>query len=173
MSLYDLAEQALDTGVRTGSFGEHEQNMRRFGMLLGIGNADQLAGGELLTSVQNRMALIMRNPDSGMGMPGAVSDRDLTFLKDAQIGMNRTPEGNRQMLQAFRLLEQRKLEIAQLADAYVEQHGQLDVGFNKIVKRYAAENPLFPLSANRPAGSTNDPTSMSDDELLRALQGGE
>ena len=114
------------------------------GLALGIGNADKIAGGELLTAVQNRMALQMRSPDSGMGMPGAVSDRDLTFLKEAQIGLDRTPEGNRKMLDAFRKLEQRKLEIAQLADQYIQQNGRLDAGFNQAVRQYAAANPMFP-----------------------------
>ena len=144
LGLYDLAQAGLDSGVRTGSFGGAEQAVRQMGLALGIGNADKIAGGELLTAVQNRMALQMRSPDSGMGMPGAVSDRDLTFLKEAQIGLDRTPEGNRKMLDAFRKLEQRKLEIAQLADQYIQQNGRLDAGFNQAVRQYAAANPMFP-----------------------------
>lgn len=144
LGLYDLAQAGLDSGVRTGSFGGAEQAVRQLGLALGIGNADKIAGGELLTAVQNRMALQMRSPDSGMGMPGAVSDRDLTFLKEAQIGLDRTPEGNRKMLDAFRRLEQRKVEIAQLADQYVQQKGRMDAGFNQAVREYADANPLFP-----------------------------
>lgn len=144
LGLYDLAQAGLDSGVRTGSFGGAEQAVRQMGLALGIGNADKIAGGELLTAVQNRMALQMRSPDSGMGMPGAVSDRDLTFLKEAQIGLDRTPEGNRKMLDAFRRLEQRKVEIAQLADQYVQQKGRMDAGFNQAVREYADANPLFP-----------------------------
>lgn len=144
LGLYDLAQAGLDSGVRTGSFGGAEQAVRQMGLALGIGNADKIAGGELLTAVQNRMALQMRSPDSGMGMPGAVSDRDLTFLKEAQIGLDRSPEGNRKMLDAFRRLEQRKVEIAQLADQYVQQKGRMDAGFNQAVREYADANPLFP-----------------------------
>ncbi len=144
LGLYDLAQAGLDSGVRTGSLGGAEQAVRQMGLALGIGNADKIAGGELLTAVQNRMALQMRSPDSGMGMPGAVSDRDLTFLKEAQIGLDRTPAGNRQMLDAFRKLEQRKVQVAQLADQYIQKNGRLDAGFNQAVRKYADENPLFP-----------------------------
>lgn len=152
MGMYDLAEQALSSGVRTGVAGESELNLRRFAQTIGVGDADKVAGGELIRAIQNRMALIMRSPDSGMGMPGAVSDRDLTFLRDAQIGLDRTPEGNRKMLAAFRALEQRKVEISRLADEYIAEHGRLDFGFNRAVRDYAAANPLFNVpSQSQPA----------------------
>ena len=154
LGLYDIAQSALDTGMRTGVMGGGEQAVRQLGLAMGIGDADKVAGAELLTSVTNRMALQMRNPDSGMGMPGAVSDRDLRFLKDAQIGLDRSPEGNRRMLEAFRALEQRKVEVAALADQYIEQNGRLDVGFNKMVREYAETNPMFDerASADVPEG---------------------
>lgn len=143
LGMYDIAEQAFNSGVRTGVGGEAELGLRRMGQALGIGDADKIAGGELVRSVQNRLALTMRNPDSGMGMPGAVSDRDITFLKDSQVGLDRSPEGNRQMLEAFRKLEQRKIEIAELADQYIQKNGRLDTGFNDAVREFADANPMF------------------------------
>ncbi|MGE8690911.1 MAG: hypothetical protein ACN6PJ_27460 [Achromobacter sp.] len=157
MGMYDLAEQALASGVRTGVGGEAELNLRRFAQSIGVGDADKVAGGELVRAIQNRMALIMRSPDSGMGMPGAVSDRDLVFLRDAQIGLDRTPEGNRKMLAAFRALEQRKVDVARLADEYIAEHGRLDFGFNRAVRDYAAANPLF----NAPAAGSTEPAQRT------------
>lgn len=144
LGMYDIAEQALASGLRTGFGAEAEQSLRRMGQAMGL-DVDEaaLAGGELLTSVTNRMALQMRNPDSGMGMPGAVSDRDLQFLRDAQIGIDRSPAGNVRMLRAFRAMEERKVELAQMADEYIEKNERLDIGFNEQVRRYAAQNPLF------------------------------
>ncbi|OQM76458.1 phage tail tip lysozyme [Manganibacter manganicus] len=151
LSMYDLAEQALTSGVRTGFGAETELNLRQLGASMGIDtDPDKLAGGELIRSIQNRMALLMRSPSGGMGMPGALSDRDIKFLKDAQIGLDRSPEGNRKMLEAYRAMEQRKIEIAQLADQYVQDHGKLDAGFNQDVRNYAKANPLFP---EQPQGS--------------------
>lgn len=143
LGLYDIAETALDSGLRTGALGGAEQTLRRFAQAMGIENSDAIAGGELLSAVTNRMALMMRNPDSGMGMPGAVSDRDLRFLTDAQIGIDRSPEGNRRMLAAFRAIEQRKIDIARLADQYIQQNGRLDTGFNQMVRDFAEANPMF------------------------------
>lgn len=144
LGMYDLAEQALKSGVRTGVGAEAELTLRQFGAALGLDtDAEKLAGGELIRAIQNRMALTMRSPDGGMGMPGALSDRDIKFLKDSQVGIDRSPEGNLRMLKAFRAMEGRKIEIARLADQYIEQNGRLDSGFNKMIREFAEANPLF------------------------------
>lgn len=160
IEMYDIAQTALDSGLRTGFGAETEMALRRIGQSMGLDtNPEKIAAGELLTTVQNRMALMMRNPDSGMGMPGAVSDRDLKFLKDSQIGMDRTPEGNRRMLAAFRAIEQRKLEMAELADLYLKKNKRLDAGFNAMVREYAEANPLFTpetIGAPQDEGATYD-----------------
>ena len=146
----DLAQSALESGVRTGFGAETEQGLRRLGASLGIGDVDKVASGELLSAVQNRMALQMRNPDSGMGMPGAMSDADREFLKASQLGLDKTPGGNKAMLTAARVLENRKLEVARMADDYVEKNGRLDPGFNKLVRDYAEKNPLFAVQTPQP-----------------------
>lgn len=150
LGMYDLAEQALNSGVRTGFGAEAELTLRQMGAAMGLEtDPEKMAGGELIRSVQNRMALLMRSPDGGMGMPGALSDRDIKFLKDSQIGIDRSPEGNRRMLEAYRLMEQRKIDLAALADQYVMENGRLDSGFNRYVKQWAEQNPLFPQAPLR------------------------
>ncbi|QFY77525.1 hypothetical protein DUD43_07400 [Alcaligenes faecalis] len=163
MGMYDLAEQALNSGVRTGLGADAEITLRQLGAAMGMNTEpEKLAGGELVRAVQNRMALLMRSPDGGMGMPGALSDRDIRFLKDSQIGIDRSPEGNRAMLQAFRAMEKRKIEMAQLADQYIQENGRLDAGFNRTLREFAEANPIFdpgqPLT-----GGTRD--SQLDDIL--------
>ncbi|MBC2768556.1 hypothetical protein [Pusillimonas minor] len=153
MGMYDLAEQALDSGVRTGFGADTEIGLRQFGAALGIDTSpEKLAGGELIRAIQNRMALAMRSPDGGMGMPGALSDRDIQFLKDSQVGIDRSPEGNRRMLQAFRAMEKRKIELSKLADDYIEKNGRLDTGFNAAVRQYANQNPLFESAGSAVSG---------------------
>jgi len=144
LNQYDLAKEALDTNVKTGTFGETEQYLRKLAVSIGIGDEEsvnKVAGGELLKTVTNRMALLMRNPDSGMGMPGSVSDRDLTFLKEAQVSLGTS--NPRAMIEAFERIERRKIEIADLADAYVKKHGMLDAGFDAEVRAFADKNSLF------------------------------
>ncbi len=167
LGMYDLAEQAFDSGVRTGFGAETELTLRQLGAAMGIDtDPEKLAGGELIRSVQNRMALMMRSPDGGMGMPGALSDRDIKFLKDSQIGIDRSPEGNKRMLQAYRLMEQRKIEIARIADEYVQQNGRLDAGFNSYLRDYANANPLFETATN------DAPRQIMDVEDYKRLPSG-
>lgn len=157
LAMIDLAEGALNSGVRTGLGADAELTLRQFGKAIGLNVDDEkLSGAEMIRAIQNRMSLIMRSPDAGMGMPGALSDRDIKFLKDSQIGIDKSPEGNRRMIKAFRALEMRKVEIARMADDYVMEHGRLDAGFNKLVREYAANNPLFAdveAEVNTPAQS--------------------
>lgn len=173
LSMYDLAEQALTSGVRTGFGAETELNLRQLGAAMGIDtDPEKLAGGELIRSIQNRMALLMRSPSGGMGMPGALSDRDIKFLKDAQIGLDRSPVGNRRMLEAYRAMEQRKIEISQLADQYVQDHGKLDAGFNKAVREYAKANPIFPENPQG-SGAVRGPGGATGRQRARNPQTGE
>ncbi len=170
LGMYDLAEEAMNTGIRTGIGGEAELTLRQIGAAMGMDtDPKKLAGGELIRAVQNRMALTMRSPDGGMGMPGALSDRDIKFLKDSQIGIDRSPEGNRRMLTAFRAMEQRKMEIAQLADEYVESNGRLDAGFNRVVREYAKNNPLF---ADEQGKSDRSPRKITSPDEFNALPSG-
>lgn len=143
LDMYDLVEQGLNTDVTTGKLGETELQLRKFGQYLGLDtDVTKIGGGELIKSVQNRMALLMRNPDSGMGMPGSVSDKDIQFLKESQVGIDNSPQGNRAMLEAFRRLEKRKIEVADMAEAYAEKNGTLR-GFQKQLREYSEANPLF------------------------------
>jgi len=171
MGMYDLAEQALNSGVRTGFGAEAELNLRQLGSAMGLDtDPEKMAGGELIRSIQNRMALLMRSPDGGMGMPGALSDRDIKFLKDSQIGIDRTPEGNKRMLQAYRAMEGRKIDIARLADQYVEENGRLDSGFNQAIRKWAAANPLFSDEVFRGAGTTTGRTRARNPKTGEILE---
>lgn len=141
---FDIVAAGIDSGVRTGTLGEAELSLRKIGQLIGVNDADdpKVVGGELIQKVSNRMALLMRNPESGMGMPGSVSDKDIEFLKQSQIGLGTSSEGNKQSLEIFRRIERRKIAIAQLAEDYVAKNGSLK-GFNRAATEYNEANPMF------------------------------
>lgn len=143
LTMYDAVEKGIETGVRTGALGESEQSLRKFGQMLGLDtDPNKIAGGELVTAIQNRMALQMRNPESGMGMPGSLSDKDIEFLKAAQIGMGTSESGNKTLLDVYRRLAKRKIELADLADRHADEFGSLR-GFNQAATKFNEENPLF------------------------------
>ena len=49
---------------------------------------------ELIRTVSNEMALRLRNPESGLGLTGNTSNKDLDFLKASVVGLGRTEQGN-------------------------------------------------------------------------------
>lgn len=126
----------------TGALAPYENALRSYGAALGIGDAATVGAGELAQSVQNRMALMMRNPDGGMGMPGALSDADRKFLVASQPGIDKTPAGNRRMIEIMKRLEQRKIQISEMAAEWVGTNGTMK-GFEQQLNKWANANPLF------------------------------
>lgn len=143
-------KEALASGVRTGFGAEVEQSIRRVGRALGIGDADKAAAGELLQAVGNQLALNVRSPVGGAGMPGAMSDADREFLRQIPPGLNKTPEGNKKLIDIAEAKAKREVEIERLADEYVAEHGAIDSGFKAVVREYADTHPMFPEGLNTP-----------------------
>jgi hypothetical protein len=141
---YDLVQKALDAGLETGATADAVAAARRIGLAAGL-DVDQskLQGAELIKAVTNQMALTMRNPESGMGMPGSLSDKDIQFLKQANVGIDTSTGGNKTLLKAFRAIQERRIEVGKLANQYVKDHKQLDAGFDDLVTNYNEANPIF------------------------------
>lgn len=169
--LLDEVEQAADTGIYTGFGGESVQELRKFGTAIGLVPPEGAKEGELITMIQNRMALTTRSPDGGLGMPGALSDKDIKFLKAMQPGLNMTPEGIKNTVRIYRALEKRRMEIADLATDYAIANDGLDYGFDKTVREFAKNNPLFPDEA--PPGAPQTPAAkIQSDAEYDALPSG-
>lgn len=142
---YDLIQKGLDSGVTTGALGESELQLRKFGQYLGIADAEdakKIAGGELIQKISNKMALLMRNPESGMGMPGSLSDKDLSFLRDSQVGLSTSAAGNKLSLEVFKRMENRKVDMAAAADDWVEKNGTMK-GFTTYWRDWSKSHPMF------------------------------
>ena len=140
----DAAEQIIASGLYTGAGGEAYHNLiRRPLAALGISGGEYVAAGELLQKIQNEMALVMRSPDSGMGLPGSASDKDIQFLKDAQIGLGRSPEANMKFIDMARKVKQRQIDVANMASEYINQNGKLDQQFYLKLRQWSNENSMF------------------------------
>ena len=134
--------EGVDTGKFTGTTLEIKKAAKAAGIDLGV--PDNVGALEAARALTSELALLARNPDSGMGMPGAMSDADRSFLVNMQPGIEQTPEGRRLMIDAAVKMERRKQDIARLAREY--KNGQLDNGFFQVVQEYANANPLFPAA---------------------------
>jgi len=117
-------------------------SIRKAGRALGF-KTDNVGDEELFLSIVNRYALQLRSPESGMGMPGAMSDNDIIFLKSLVPNLANEPEGSVLIIEAMRLKRQRAIDLGRLAQEYLEKHRIMGPGFFKVVRKFAAENPLF------------------------------
>lgn len=141
---YALAEKALDSGLETGTGADMMLAARKAGQFLGVDvDEGKIAAAETMKAAANQMAMIKRNPESGLGLPGSVSDRDLQFLKDADFNLGTSEAGNRVLIKVARKIAERNEEVASMAAEYVEKNGNLDAGFEKQLRDYAKANPLF------------------------------
>jgi hypothetical protein len=140
----DAVERALDTGVRTGTAAEAELGLRKVAQVFGIGDAEKIAGGELVQAITNKLALQVRAPGGEAGgMPGAMSDADREFLRQTVPGLLRTPEGNRHVLAIMRAAAARHEQIFDMAVDYAEANdGQLGPAFDRQVREFVKANPL-------------------------------
>lgn len=130
------------------------QKLKKIGASLGI-DTGNLGPADLAASISNQLALQLRNPANGAGMPGAMSDSDRQFLTSMVPGLGNTPQGNKLIIEASLRLEQRKVAIAQAANDYVKQNGQLDDGFYQQLQQWSNANPLFGDLASAAGGGGN------------------
>jgi hypothetical protein len=110
---------------------------------LGIDIGEQLDAKQAAAALSKEMAMQMRNPAGGAGMPGAMSDADRRFLEQTVPGLSQTPGGNKLIIETNRRLAKRDQQVAKMAAAYRQKNGQLDDGFVQALQEWSNANPLF------------------------------
>ena len=143
ISKYQRMGQLLE-GVNTGKLTPTFAQVSAIGESLGIKLDESLGDKQALEALSNEIALTLRNPTGGAGMPGALSDKDREFLVSMTPGLGKTPEGNRLIIETAIKLAQRDQDVAKLAREYEKAHGgRLDDGFYDELAAHSAKNPLF------------------------------
>lgn len=156
----DRLEQALsDPKVYQGAGAETVLKLRKLAGSVGI-PVDGVADAEVAQSISNQLALNARNPAGGAGMPGSLSDSDRVYLREMQPGIDKTPAGNKRMIDVNRKLNQRSIDVENLRQQYVRKKGRLDEGFYREVADFANANPLFSGSPPAPTANTPAPTNV-------------
>lgn len=138
----DRMEQLMD-GVSTGKLTPAITQVASVAQALGIEIDPKLGAKQALEALSNEIALGLRNPAGGAGMPGALSDKDREFLTSMTPGLAKTTEGNKLIIQTARNLAKREQEVAKLARTYRKKNGSLDEGFYDELADYSAAHPLF------------------------------
>jgi hypothetical protein len=142
-------EQLMDTpGFRTGTAAGYQQTMKKALVLFG-GDPNAPAAAEAFTAIANKSVI-----DDLGGLGTAISNADRDYVSGAVASADKTPEGNRTIIEVKRKLLERKQDMARLARDYAKDHGgRLDVGFYEVAASFADKNPLFEKRAAAPASS--------------------
>ena len=99
----DIMKELLDSGLQTGALAGVSKTAKGLAQSLFPNTPiDGLAEAEVFTALSNQLALLVRNPESGMGLPGATSNADLIFLKQSVPGLQKSPEGNLMLIEVYR-----------------------------------------------------------------------
>lgn len=133
----------LLAGVTTGKLTPKMTEIQSLGEAIGIKVDPKLGAKQAFTALASEMALQLRNPAGGAGMPGAMSDKDREFLQSMTPSLAQTNEGNKLIIETSRKVAQRDQQIAKMARTYRKKNGHLDEGFYDEVQAYGEKNPLF------------------------------
>uniref|UniRef100_UPI001A7E563A hypothetical protein n=1 Tax=Calothrix sp. FACHB-1219 TaxID=2692778 RepID=UPI001A7E563A len=150
---YDRLGQLLD-GVNTGKFTSAGLEVAKAANALGFTLDPNMANKEAAQALSSEIALELRNPAGGAGMPGALSDTDRQFLVSMVPGLASTPEGRTLMLETSKKIAKRDMDVARMAREYRKRNGSIDEGFYDELARFSTANPLF-SQQRAPAQSSN------------------
>ncbi|CAO3358569.1 hypothetical protein [Azospirillum palustre] len=115
---------------------------RGFGIELNVNPQAPVA--EALASLSNQMALKLRDPSSGAGMPGSLSDSDRRFLTEMVPSLANTPEGNQLMIDYSRRLAERRLDTEKIALDHIERNGgKVTPSLLREMADFGNSKPLF------------------------------
>lgn len=140
----DALGDAVDTGKFTGTTTNLKALAKGAGMdLEKWGIADNVAPAQAMNAMSREMALQLRNPAGGAGMPGAMSDKDREFLESMVPGLDTDPEGRKLILDYRIRMAQRSKDVAKLARKYRKDNGTIDDGFLDDLSKWSGEHPIF------------------------------
>ena len=147
-------------GVDTGKFAPLGLEAAKTAESLGFKIDPKLANKEAAVALSSEIALQLRNPAGGAGMPGAMSDADRAFLAGMVPGIEKTPDGRKLILDTAKKMAQRDIKVAEMARQYRAKNGSINEGFYDELTRFSEANPLFKTApaAAAPAAAASRPT---------------
>lgn len=159
---YSRLDQLLE-GVSTGKFTPTGLEIAKAASALGLNIDPNMQNKEAAQALSSEIALELRNPAGGAGMPGAMSDADRQFLVNMVPGLSTTPQGRKMMTDTAIKIATRDKQVADLARAYRKKNGNIDEGFYDELSRFSEANPLF----KRAPGQNMPTASAIEAELAR------
>lgn len=136
--------------INTGKFTSTTQEVLKTAKGLGfdlqaLGITDKTGVAEAADALSKQLALSLRNPSQGAGMPGAMSDADRNFLAKMVPTLETQPEGRKLMAEYATKMYQRSIDVAKIANDWMRS-GKIKTdpaGMYAEIQKYADEHPLF------------------------------
>lgn len=147
--------QGLLDGVNTGKLAPAGNEISAWAKAFGLPVGEGVGNAQALKAVANGLALELRNPSGGAGMPGAMSDADRNYLQGMVAGIDKDPQANAKILDGMQKLAERDQQVAKMARDYKKQHGQFDEFFYDQLADWSNAHPLFPNSHTAQPASQN------------------
>jgi hypothetical protein len=153
----------------TGAGGKAVLQLKRIAGAMGM-EVEGVEDAQLAQKISRELALTLRNPESGAGMPGQLSNADRDYLESMVPGLETSAGGNKLMVDYMVRLANRKAEVAAEARKYIEEHGRLDANWYSALAKYVEANPLFTeadLAKAQSAGTAQGGSEgLSDEDLI-------
>lgn len=131
--------------IDTGKLQPAGYELAAYAQSLGFSISPKTDNAQAAKALANEMALELRNPAGGAGMPGNFSDQDRRYLQSIIANVDKTPGANKLLVDGMIKMYERDREIASMATAFKKKHGGvLTDDFFDEVQRYSDSHPLFP-----------------------------
>jgi hypothetical protein len=135
LSLMDSIAQQDD--FYSGFGADTLLRVRRAAVAFGA-DPDLVSDAETFNKIAKDSALQVMGGSLGVGF----SNADREFVEAMVPNISNTVEGNRKIIAVQKKLQQRKIQLARLAEQYVDDNGTLK-GFRGFIMDWSEENPLF------------------------------
>lgn len=163
--------QGLLDQVATGRFKGTTTDIKAIAKGAGIdleamGVKDDVGPAQAIVALTNLMALENRDPSSGAGMPGAMSDADRNYLQQASVSITKDPAGNKILIETKKGDLRRQVDVAKYAREYMQSKefktnpaGLEDYVAEKISGKNYYDASILPQQSNAPPGAIPPPPS--------------
>ena len=123
----------------TGVLADATITVRGLGASLGLPGSDKLDTQQFFKALESRNVL-----SSADELSGPKSDNDIKFLREQWPSLKSTPGGNLLLIRYLKAKEQRKIDKANAADAWMADpaHNGSLVGFRAEWAKYVKANPI-------------------------------
>lgn len=127
-----------DPNFRSGALAEPEMGYKKIVEALG-GDAANVGSQEAFQAVTAQLILDKMGGSLGAGF----SEGDRKFVERMAPQLSTSQTGNALIIQMNNAVANRKIQINEFANKYIEENGMLDQNFNAALSKWAAENPIF------------------------------